>query len=157
MNPAKWKVAILAVAIGTLCVTWTDFGALAKAKKPGQDSPTDASAITQEKIVRAMSAGPTEIASAARIVDTDAQGNTIVLREGSNGFTCVPGNPEVVGKSATCVDAASMQWMADFKAHKPKPTTRCRASPTCLPAPRREAIPTLMTKRATQSASGRTG
>jgi len=26
-------------------------------------------------------------------VDTDAQGKMVVLREGNNGFTCMPGNP----------------------------------------------------------------
>jgi hypothetical protein len=32
-----------------------------------------------------MSAGPTEVAKAARIVDTDAQGKMVVLHEGNNG------------------------------------------------------------------------
>jgi hypothetical protein len=45
-----------------------------------------------------------------------------VLREGNNGFTCMPGNPKVIGDPAMCADAASIQWSADFKAHKPKPT-----------------------------------
>ena len=58
----------------------------------------------------------------ARIVDTDEQGKTTVLREGNNGFTCMPGNPKVVGEPALCADAASLQWFADFKVHKPKPT-----------------------------------
>jgi hypothetical protein len=77
---------------------------------------------TQEKIARAMSAGPDNISKAARIIDKDAQGNKIVLREGSNGFTCMPGNPNVVGDPPMCADAASMQWASDFSAHKPKPT-----------------------------------
>jgi hypothetical protein len=77
---------------------------------------------TQTKIARAMSAGPDDIARSARIIDTDANGNTVVLREGSNGFTCRPGNPEVIGEPPMCVDAASLQWFADAKAHKPKPT-----------------------------------
>jgi hypothetical protein len=77
---------------------------------------------TQVKIARAMSAGPTEVAKAARIVDTDAQGKMVVLREGNNGFTCMPGNLKVVGEPPMCVDASSMQWFADAKAHKPKPT-----------------------------------
>jgi hypothetical protein len=77
---------------------------------------------TQGKIARAMSAGPQSISQSARIVDTDAQGNHVVLREGSNGFTCMPGNPEVVGDPPMCADAASMLWFADAKAHKPKPT-----------------------------------
>jgi hypothetical protein len=78
--------------------------------------------MTQEKIARAMSAGPDDISNSARIVDTDAQGNRVILREGSNGFTCMPGNPNVVGEPPMCMDAASMQWASDFRAHKPKPT-----------------------------------
>ena len=70
----------------------------------------------------AMSAGPPEVAKFARIVDTDPQGKTIVLREGNNGFTCMPGNAKVIGDPPMCTDAAYMQWAADFKAHKPKPT-----------------------------------
>jgi hypothetical protein len=46
----------------------------------------------------------------------------VVLREGNNGFTCMPGNPQTVGDPPICVDAEAMQWSADFKAHKPKPT-----------------------------------
>jgi hypothetical protein len=93
-----------------------------------QTTPSDHNASagsddsTQVKIARAMSAGPTEVAKAARIVDTDAQGKMVVLREGNNGFTCMPGNLKVVGEPPMCVDAPSMQWFADAKAHKPKPT-----------------------------------
>ena len=92
-----------------------------------QTTPSDHNASagddsTQVKISRAMSAGPTEVAKAARIVDTDAQGKMVVLREGNNGFTCMPGNLKVVGEPPMCVDAPSMQWFSDAKAHKPKPT-----------------------------------
>jgi hypothetical protein len=78
--------------------------------------------LTQVKIARAMSAGPTEVARAARIVDSDAKGKTIVLREGNNGFTCMPGNLKVVGEPPMCVDAPSRQWFANARAHKPRPT-----------------------------------
>ena len=84
--------------------------------------PAKAGDTTQEKIARAMSAGPDDISESARIVDKDAQGKTVILRQGSNGFTCMPGNPNVVGDPPMCADAASMQWAADFSAHKPKPT-----------------------------------
>jgi len=77
---------------------------------------------TQTKIARAMSAGPDDIARSARIIDTDANGNTVVLREGRNGFTCMPGNANLIGEPPMCVDRASLQWFADAKAHKPKPT-----------------------------------
>jgi hypothetical protein len=77
---------------------------------------------TEAKIARALSAAPADIAKSARVVDQDAQAKTTVLREGTNGFTCMPGNPKVIGDPPMCSDAASMQWAADFKAHKPKPT-----------------------------------
>jgi hypothetical protein len=85
-------------------------------------SSADDTESVQARIARAMSAGPLEIAKSARIVDTNSNGKTVVLREGNNGFTCMPGNPKVIGDPAMCADAASMQWSADFKAHKPKPT-----------------------------------
>jgi hypothetical protein len=85
-------------------------------------SSADDTESVQARIDRAMSAGPSEIAKSARIVDTDSQGKMVVLREGTNGFTCMPGNPRVIGNPPMCADAASMQWLADFKAHKPKPT-----------------------------------
>ena len=122
MNLAKRKLALLATATAILVATGMNFRGSVYANTPVQDSPTDASDTTQAKIARAMSAGPNEIASSARIVDTDAQGNSVVLREGNNGFTCMPGNPRVIGDPPMCEDAASMQWGADFRAHKPKPT-----------------------------------
>jgi hypothetical protein len=76
----------------------------------------------QVQIERALSAAPPEIAKSAKVLGTDANGKTVVLRDGNNGFTCMPGNPKVIGLPPMCADAASMQWGADFGAHKPKPT-----------------------------------
>jgi hypothetical protein len=122
MNFTKQRLAFLAVATAMLLVTGMNFGGLMQAKTAAQSSPTDAAHTNQDKIARAMSAGPAAIANSARIVDTDAQGKMVVLREGGNGFTCMPGNLKVVGEPPMCVDAASLQWFADAKAHKPKPT-----------------------------------
>jgi hypothetical protein len=76
----------------------------------------------QAKIARALSAAPPQIAQSAKVVDKDAKGMMVVLREGTNGFTCMPGNPKVTGDPPMCMDAPSLQWAADFAAHKPKPT-----------------------------------
>jgi hypothetical protein len=94
----------------------------AESKASQNAIPAMAGDTTQDKIARAMSAGPNDISGSARIVDTDAQGNRVILREGSNGFTCMPGNPNVVGEPAMCMDAASMQWASDFRARKLMPT-----------------------------------
>lgn len=76
----------------------------------------------QAKINRALSAAPPAIAKAAKVVDMDAQGKMTVLRDGTNGFTCLPGHPGVVGDVAMCADGPSMQWASDWMGHKPKPT-----------------------------------
>ena len=76
----------------------------------------------QDKIKRALSAAPPSVAKAAKVVDMDAQGKRTVLREGTNGFTCFPGNPGEVGNAAMCADAPSMQWINDLLSHRPKPT-----------------------------------
>jgi hypothetical protein len=87
-----------------------------------QGSLAHAGETTQAKIKRALSAAPPDIAKAAKVVDVDDQGKMTVLREGTNGFTCFPGHPGVVGDVAMCADAPSMQWLSDAMAHKPKPT-----------------------------------
>jgi hypothetical protein len=74
------------------------------------------------QIARAMAAGPSTINGAAKIVGADSQGKPVVLREGSNGFTCQPGNPKVVGRPATCSNEAARQWSADLAAGKPSPS-----------------------------------
>lgn len=76
----------------------------------------------QVQIARAMAAGPRQVTNSARIVGTDAQGKRMVLREGGNGFTCQPGNPNVPGRPASCWNEAARQWAADQAAHKAKPT-----------------------------------
>ena len=100
-------------------------GAAGLLKLPSVDADSRSASTVdarQAKIARAMSAGPDDIARSARIIDTDANGKTVVLRDGNNGFTCMPGNDDVIGEPAMCVDAASLRWFADAKAHKPTPT-----------------------------------
>jgi hypothetical protein len=74
------------------------------------------------QMARAIAAGPRHVTDSARIVGADAQGKRVVLREGSNGFTCQSGNPKVLGRPASCSNEAARQWSADMAAHKAKPT-----------------------------------
>jgi len=77
-----------------------------------------------QKIARALSAGPPSVTAHATVADMDAKGNMTVLRKGTNAWTCMPGHPDVVGDVAMCADAATMQWGADWAAHKAKPTNK---------------------------------
>jgi hypothetical protein len=76
----------------------------------------------QVRIARAISAAPASIASAAKVVDRDGNGNDVVLREGTNGFTCFPGHPGVIGDSPFCANAPALQWESDMEQHRSKPT-----------------------------------
>lgn len=94
-----------------------------------QTPPSRASGLSesmesaQAEIDRALSAAPPHVAREAAVAKVDSQGRIVkVLRAGSNGFTCMPGDPEEIGRPAMCEDEASMQWFADFLQHKPKPT-----------------------------------
>ncbi len=75
-----------------------------------------------QKIARALSAGPASIAAHATVAEMDAKGKLTVLRTGTNGWTCMPGHPGVIGDDPLCADAATMQWSNDWAAHKAKPT-----------------------------------
>ena len=102
----------LAIALGTIAVA--DMHNPLE-KRPGADPRTK-----EEKIAIAMSAGPPEIAKAARIIEVDESGKIEVLRNGTDGFTCMPGHGDT--HPAMCADQASMQWFEDAAAHRPKPT-----------------------------------
>jgi hypothetical protein len=122
MNLLTRNLGLVPLLAAVFFINGTNPRGAARAQTSGHSSTTEAGETTQARIARAMSAGPAGVAKSARIVDTASNGKTVVLREGNNGFTCMPGNPKVIGDPAMCADAASMQWSADFKAHKAKPT-----------------------------------
>ena len=121
MNVTKVSLTALTFTI-SICLAGMLLQGAAQTTSSGQSSSMNSGDSTEVKIAHAMSAGPANVAKAARIVDTNAQDQMVVLREGNNGFTCMPGNPKAVGEPPMCVDAAAMQWYDDAKAHKPKPT-----------------------------------
>src|SRR6266852_9462850 len=86
---------------GVLLVNGINPRGTAHAQTADHSSTTDAGETTQAKIARAMSAGPAKVANSARIIETNAHGS-VVLREGNNGFTCMPGNPREVGDPPMC-------------------------------------------------------
>jgi hypothetical protein len=122
MRSITHSLGFLTLSVSVLFLDGTSPRGAAHAQTGDHGSAIDSGETKQAKITRAKSAGPAHIAESARIVDTDSEGNTVVLLEGSNGFTCMPGNPRAVGDPPMCADAAAMQWSADFKARKPKPT-----------------------------------
>jgi len=73
----------------------------------------------QDKIQNAMSAAPGSVAINATIMDWPAtEGDEpVMLREGSNDWTCFPDYPASPSNDPTCLDKTWMQW---FKAYMNK-------------------------------------
>lgn len=62
-------------------------------------------------IASAMAAGPKSIAQGATVVAMEANGDMRTLRQGKNGFTCIPDDPASPGADPMCLDANGMEWL----------------------------------------------
>lgn len=115
----RTKIAACMFTLGTLLAT----AGLTRIAHAQGMSPMKQQLSTQQKIALALSAGPSNIAENATVAEPDGHGGLKVPREGTNDFTCMPGDPGGVGMPAMCMDKVAMQWNKDFEEHKPKPTT----------------------------------
>ncbi len=69
-------------------------------------------ATPEEKIASAMSAAPPSISATATILDWPAEmaDEMAELRQGNNGWTCLPDMPATPGNDPMCLDAVWMDW-----------------------------------------------
>jgi len=81
----------------------------------------DKAAAPGDPIASAESAGPASIAHDAAIVSIDAKGAMTTLREGKNGWTCMPDSPTTPGPDPMCMDGNAMKWAGAWMGHKPPP------------------------------------
>jgi hypothetical protein len=105
--------------------------ALAGCNKPATTTPAasnaDANASaniskgSDDPIASAESAAPASIARDASIATIDAGGASKVLRQGKNGWTCMPDSPASPGPDPMCMDSNAMKWAAAWIGHKPPP------------------------------------
>lgn len=68
----------------------------------------------QKKIEEAMSAAPPSISKNATILDnpTAPESEKVVLRKGTNEWTCFPDNPNMPGKNPRCFDKQAMEFFS---------------------------------------------
>src|SRR5688572_23073766 len=78
---------LLAAVVAGACVP-----VMASGQAQEQARPDDAKLIES-----AMSAAPAKVAANAKIVVADVKGGMRTLRDGGNGFTCMPDNPTTPG------------------------------------------------------------
>lgn len=80
-----------------------------------------AAASEKSLIASAMTAAPGAVAQHATIVTMEADGTMRTLRKGTNGFTCMPDNPETPGPDPMCMDQNAMEWVHAWVEHKVPP------------------------------------
>ena len=87
-----------------------DHAAMAAQAKP---APDDAALIRS-----AMRAAPKKVGEHATVVAMGGDGAMRTLREGDNGFTCMPDNPGTPGPDPMCMDKVAMDWLMAYVSKK---------------------------------------
>jgi hypothetical protein len=81
--------------------------------------------MSDEDIIKsAMAAAPPAIARNATIVDVSADGKTRVVRKGTNGFTCLPDNPNSPGPDPMCGNQNALEWAQAWIEKKEPPKNK---------------------------------
>ena len=93
-----------------IVIALTIAAAVASAQTSSSPSATD-----KNKIADALRAGPSFVTKEATIVDwpTTPNGDYRVLREGRNGWTCLPGRPNRAHDEPGCFDDVFLQFIKD--------------------------------------------
>lgn len=71
------------------------------------------------KIDSALSAAPQAVAQNATVVERDPQsGQLRMLKQGSNGWTCMPDDPRTPGNDPKCMDKTALAWTQSHTAQQ---------------------------------------
>jgi hypothetical protein len=101
---------------GLFCSALLALPMVAAAADAPKAAPSDA-----ELIRSALSAAPPGVALHATVAVMDDKGAMRTLRAGTNGFTCMPDNPETPGPDPMCLDKASMGFIHAMMTKTPVP------------------------------------
>lgn len=82
---------------------------------------TTTAANPGDPVASAMSAAPQSIARDASIVVANPDGTMKTLREGKNGWTCMPDSPATPGPDPMCMDANAAKWAMAWIGKQPPP------------------------------------
>lgn len=100
------RYGVIALAMVVTAATQT---AEAKTKAPSDS----------RLIASAERAAPVAVAKGATIVSVGADGKMRSLREGHNGWTCMPDSPATPGPDPMCMDKNAFEWAGAWMGHKP--------------------------------------
>jgi hypothetical protein len=119
---AKRILRLAAVLVAMSSIVSAEDLSTATAPLP-QGTFTSSAHSDEWKIANALSAGPASITEHARVIDwlanpRDGMLHGKVLRQGSNGWTCLPDIPGRPQHDPMCVDETMMKWLTATLAGK---------------------------------------
>jgi hypothetical protein len=117
-------VVFVAAAVSCASLAADDSKTKMKMKMEAPAAAAKAGGADDKLIHSAMQAAPAKVAAHAAVVDMQADGKMRTVRAGSNGFTCMADNPSTPGPDPMCMDAAAMEWVGAWVAHKDPPKGR---------------------------------
>lgn len=90
---------------------------------PTNDGSANAAAPVNpsDPVQSALSAAPEAITREAAVMVPNPDGSMKSLREGKNGWTCMPDNPATPGPDPMCMDSNAMKWVEAWIGHKVPP------------------------------------
>lgn len=102
-----------------LTIMFTQTAIAGDAAMPAAGAKAGAPSAADQKMIKsAMQAAPKKVSAGATIVAMGADGQMRTLREGANGFTCMPDNPATPGPDPMCMDKAAWEWAGAWMGHK---------------------------------------
>ena len=115
MKPSHTAVTVAVAAVAVLLI-------VAASPAAGADDagmPHGTAKMSDSQLIKsAMRAAPAKVSADATIVAIGKDGKMRTLREGKNGFTCMPDNPATPGPDPMCMDKAALEWAGVYMAHK---------------------------------------
>ena len=114
------KLIILLVA-GTAALAVTACNKVPAPSNSAANTTAAAAPSSNDPIASAETAAPAAIAHAASVVTVDANGAMKTLRQGTNGWTCMPDAPATPGPDPMCMDANAAKWAQAWIGHKAPP------------------------------------
>ena len=82
------------------------------------ESTTAGAPASNDPVASAESAAPAAIAHDASVVTVGADGKLTTLRQGKNGWTCMPDAPDTPGPDPMCFDANAGKWVDAWVHHQ---------------------------------------
>jgi len=112
----NWLAAGAAVLAVTAC-NQAPIGANGMAP----DNSSNSTAASNDPVSSAESAAPAAIAHDASVVTVDDKGTMTTVRQGKNGWVCMPDAPTTPGPDPMCMDPNAAKWADAWIHHKPPP------------------------------------